>query len=396
MATQTQVDRMRSMYCTLCGDNFTVDYGALGSDYTIPRICDERPEWRASLEETGHVEQSPADLATVYFKIPWHWRCFGRAIVEKEGGDCVLTGVGTVRPYLVLPKNTAECVMVEDLASVRHKQQRRFDNVYVMTMGEPSNSGDSVGVSHMMHERCWGLLTRIIDETLVERNLAKLLAAIHAAGGWNSRHRALIDNLYNDETAWIQSSTAERLDSADYAVRIAQYSQDWKCNKTQFALRDPLKVADIWASIEAEKERFCKEQEIDRALERPCQEHKRLSPRLRRAQSVDLPGELVMSILDYFTNSRQARRLMWVFPRWATRVPYGYWRQRFIYEFMLEGELDRVPGSGELDWRLLYYKSDRIQRESHGLQNRRRIVRILEEIKDDFEERLVDKDKDNK
>jgi hypothetical protein len=54
---------------------------------------------------------------------------------------------------------------------------------------------------------------------------------------------------------------------------------------------------------------------------------------------------------------------------------------------MLEDE-KKIPDSAALNWRRLYYKTDRIHSGSHGLQNRRRILRHLEKVNATYLEAL--------
>ncbi|KAL4875232.1 hypothetical protein BJY04DRAFT_202474 [Aspergillus karnatakaensis] len=95
--------------------------------------------------------------------------------------------------------------------------------------------------------------------------------------------------------------------------------------------------------------------------------------------AMKMPPELIMIILDNPPESKQIRRLMW-----AVRVPVSYWRRRFIKEFMLEDEEMHVRDTNNLNWHRLYYKTARIRDNSHGLQNRKRILDHLQNIKANF------------
>ncbi|KAA8652869.1 uncharacterized protein ATNIH1004_001778 [Aspergillus tanneri] len=97
------------------------------------------------------------------------------------------------------------------------------------------------------------------------------------------------------------------------------------------------------------------------------------------------PPEVVLLILDHLSTCTEIRTLMWAFPHWATVIPEGYWRVRFIRELKLEH--DEVPGKDALNWRRAYYMVDRLKTTSGGLRVRTWIEAVLERARMRFANR---------
>ncbi|KAL4912685.1 hypothetical protein BDW62DRAFT_206264 [Aspergillus aurantiobrunneus] len=383
MSTSSPAASTKSPGCLLCADDFSTDKGTPRSNPCGPRVFDERLKWRDCLSRQGYVEESPANLASVYFSIPWHWKAFSRAILSKRG-RCRLSGVGIPGTYFLLPKAQPDCVMVGDLPSTG-KKTTGLDEMWQVEMkvGDPGSRTSF----YLMHERCWTLANRVLGARRIEENLGVFLDAALGAGAWTATNLSNLEGKYNDEVEWAKhgDSKDRDLELGDMVAHINRYSQHWRCDEDMFALRDPLKVVDVWTGIEAEQAKYRGESQMDRAVMRPAHDRRR-SSRLHRG--LNMPAELIMDIVDLLPACQEVRELMWAFPYWAVKLPYSYWRKRFIREFMLEDEQKQIPDSASLNWRRLYYRTDSIHRSSHGLRNRQRIVSILEQVNVAFIERL--------
>lgn len=281
----------------------------------------------------------------------------------------------------------------------REDKEEKLGHFYLADMRRRAHS--SLSSCYIVHERCWTIVTRVIDVELINKHLEIFRFAISQT--LKKRRTNSLDHkrFYDDEEEWI-SREGERQGENELSLKeaasvVSNYSEKWRCDGEMFATRDPLRVADVWRSIEAEKARFDREMQEedawkDSSLERRKQSHpmqKRRSPRLHRTTGLNVPPEVVLEILDHLPDSQQIRQLMSVFPYWAPGVPNSYWRRRFIQEVMLEDEEEEVPAADTLNWRRLYYKTESIHRDSHGLRNRRRIFANANELKVVFEKLLL-------
>ncbi|KAI9376132.1 hypothetical protein BJX61DRAFT_539144 [Aspergillus egyptiacus] len=359
--------------CILCMDQVCLDYA---------RIFDEVPEWKICADRDGIVPvESAKTLNDVYFKIPWHWKCIGRAFVGGYGEEMSLTGVGILRGYFNLPVRPSEVVMVSaPRPAGAGKAHPLYQKMYV-SKADPVTSPDTLH-SYMMHERCWVLLSRVIDIRLIEENMTLF---VDSALTTQLRHHASLGSLrgmFDDEAEWAvrRYEAGSNLSLQEQADFIRNYSRGWRCDDGKYAWRDPWKVNDIWGHI-------LDEWKVARMENRNV----RIATSETQCATVgmNMPPELIMDILDLLPSSQETRYLMWAFPHWAARVPFTYWRRRFIQDFMLEDDEKDLPIGVALHWRRLYYKTDRIHRTSHGLRNRRRIMSLLEGVRDSFFQELA-------
>ncbi|KAL2869106.1 uncharacterized protein BJX67DRAFT_379583 [Aspergillus lucknowensis] len=366
----TQDSSLSRPYCIICKDSFSLDTGNL-----LPRIFDERPEWKASLDEHGYVK-NPAELNNVYFSMPWHWKCIGRALITHPGKRYRLSGVGLAGTSIPLPRSSADCMMIGDILSADHDKPEIKDLYVADLKHRPVGRASTC---HMIHERCWVLLTRVLDACLIEDNLSVFSEIVMKH--YRSPSDIPSPRMKDDgEGAWNSHKDKEESEKCglNNPRAYAQlYSTDLPCNETEHALRDPWKVVDVWEQIKAEEKKWGRERR-----RKPTTQSRKA--RRKNPLGAKLPPELIMEILDLLEDSKQIRALMWAFPYWGARVPNSYWRRRFIDEFMLEDEAQSIPGPTALNWRRLYYKTERIHLSSHGLLNRRRIVRISEKLKTSF------------
>lgn len=92
---------------------------------------------------------------------------------------------------------------------------------------------------------------------------------------------------------------------------------------------------------------------------------------------VNLPLDIILSILELLRNPRDLRALLQVLPRWDRMIPSRYWRSRIINDYMLRPE--HVPTADELEWEAAYFRiRNYLEKGSPGRVNRQRIMPLLE------------------
>ncbi|KAK1139407.1 hypothetical protein N8T08_000770 [Aspergillus melleus] len=276
----------------------------------------------------------------------------------------------------------------------------RLDEAYLEPRKHRFNCDDHRynPIAYPMHERCWALMTRIVDVKIITAHLREFCQVM-----WQTRQSIgplgsnTLAHKYHEEPWWpnwrrIFGDVSGRCDP----YYEARFTKPLECTDRMYALRDPWKVPEIWTAINREKKRWLSEK-VRRPRRRlairptlPLTPKQRvLRPVWRNTAAVaPLPPELTMIIIEYLRSPREVRLLMWVFPRWAHSLPALYWRRLFIREMILDDENDQIPGPGECHWRRLFYGIDRIAQTSHGLRNRQRILAVLETTGAEFMDKL--------
>ena len=154
----------------------------------------------------------------------------------------------------------------------------------------------------------------------------------------------------------------------------------------QFTRHDPLHVASLKAMVQ-------------RVKNGKSESH--ITRRQTRSRSVknsfvrsNLPLEVVLLILDQLPGVRDVYYATVAFG-WT--LPPAYWKAKFPCQVVVElDELD-LDELEDRDWKYLYGEYVRIMclQKPPGLENRRRIFRILERTKEDFLE-VLEEDRTNK
>lgn len=244
--------------------------------------------------------------------------------------------------------------------------------------------------AYPMHERCWVLMTRILDVDLIKANMDLFVKAIRKR--WNNERVFGLNGKFMEETKWetmrkeyrrkFQQNPSKHLNK--YLIHLAK-SMD--CSHNSYALQGPLNIVEVRNVIlEAEA---CQREQGKRAA---ADGEKKPSPitatrtsarrqMLRHSSSnfqadkIIVPPEVILLIMDQLQGHKEMQLLLWAFPHWRCIIPQSYWRLRCVKEFMLDPE--RIPAAQALEWSRVYCQIDRLFPRSHGLHNRRRIMKVL-------------------
>lgn len=284
----------------------------------------------------------------------------------------------------------------------------RFIEAYAVPIG--CRLWDNKPFAYPIHERCWVLMTHILDADLIKTHLDLFVKAFRRT--YVNRKLYNLDNKICDDYEW------EELEEyyGDMFIEnpdkyLARLEKQMECSEKRHALRDPWKVVEIRNLIkagihrEAQKRRpnehapvssilnnratTCpyiptqgkieNKKRLDVLKSKPCHQMILRSSSTLDGEKIILPAELILLIMDQLSNSREIRYLLWVFPHWDLLIPRSYWRTRFVKDLMLDYK--EVPSLDVLDWKGLYFQIDEVFEKSHGLRNRKRIMKVLEKVK---------------
>lgn len=250
-----------------------------------------------------------------------------------------------------------------------------------------------------MHERCWQLMTRILDADVIKRNLdifvramfnAKLLTC--AEPGFNSilvshEVRAVLD--LASPVAKEASTLSPRFHPSTETFRAMDHGNPSHITR-YFPGADPLNNFYIDNVIAKYTAKYTKQREKGfKPKSQPTIATHKMSRRSQtpfKTSNVFLPTELILNITDHMKHHGDIRNLFLVFPHWHPMVPDSYWRRRFIDDNYLEN--DRFPAADALDWQYVYLNTDKLFGPSFGWRNRQHITRQLESVKERFLQRL--------
>jgi hypothetical protein len=333
-------------------------------------------------------------------------------IYQGDHRNFHLSGVGLFslwnNGFLRVPRNENELILGKPW-----KIPDKFIEAYMDTIEYDSKDYNPCG--YPIHERCWVLMTRILDVNLIKAHLNLFVKAICQM----NKKPKIYDLAWKTckETEWcnLKEYYGEKF-TQNPGEYLARLERRMECSEKIYALRDPLKVIEVRNLIQ-EAETLRREQEKRTAKERPSSlnsedvttpcpyasfgphptsrekitskiKPKTANPRhmmiLRssstlQADKIILPAEIILLIMDRLPGCNEIRFLLWAFPHWSPMVPQTYWRARFVKDLMLDRK--EVPGLDALDWQRVYFKIDHVFETSHGLRNQRRIMKVLEGTK---------------
>ncbi|KAL5356835.1 hypothetical protein BJX96DRAFT_171974 [Aspergillus floccosus] len=187
----------------------------------------------------------------------------------------------------------------------------------------------------LFHERCWSVLTQTLPS--LPQHLDEFMATLYAA------------------EREIYSPIAQ---TPENRPRIARY-HDYLAKQRalgQFLHCDPWRIPEL--DISVSKARLARQW-----LRAEGPYPFALLPRVR------LPLDVQMLIVDQLHDAEDVRSAMTAF-EW--QFPDGYWKARF-------------PKDEDVHWPALYYHTQPLMRESHGLRKRQQIVNFAEYVRPWFD-----------
>ena len=298
-----------------------------------------------------------------------------------------LSGVGELQPthQLSLPQNENDMI----LCNHQGDSQQAFPSQHFV-------SGLEYTVAFPMHERCWNLMTRMLDIDLI-KNMDDF---IHAMCNPHGAIRPLLDptGTYPVWLEWFKLLDTLAPGSCLYPQRFRAMNDASPSHiPPQFRGADPLNdpyLNDVIASYTT-KYTMQKNGGFESTSRPSIPTHtiSRPSQAGFNTKKVFLPTELILNIADHLDSHKDIQTLLSVFPNWRPMIPNSYWRRRFIDGCFLCS--DKFPAADVLDWQHVYFHADKLLRLSLGWQNRQHILSRLEMIRDRFLERLERKAVEN-
>ncbi|OJJ33311.1 hypothetical protein ASPWEDRAFT_185712, partial [Aspergillus wentii DTO 134E9] len=164
---------MNDPFCYLCGMHLVGWDTRYQRDAEASRIFTEKEEWTEELKNHQRVQGKPGDLAQLYFRIPWIWPRLYRTIFQHRSRHKMqfhLSGVALFnkwsREVLIAPSDPNEMILGNPGPC-----RDRFLEAYVKSSRMNERQKYSNAFAYPIHERCWSLMTRILDVDLIQQNL---------------------------------------------------------------------------------------------------------------------------------------------------------------------------------------------------------------------------------
>lgn len=315
--------------------------------------------------------------------------------LEKEGPRFHLSGVGELRPThkVSLPQDEDEMILWNHRSESQHAPL--IPN-FVSTPAYPLRHllGDGYHKAFPMHERCWHLMTRILDVELIKKDMDIFFRAMCEPQRvtWREVNSSHVPPVYKEWLEFISGLTP-----ISYLIPLRFRAKD-DANPSHmprhFRSADPLNDSYMKNLIAKYTAKYTKQREKGfepvSQYSSPTHTMSRRSQATFKPRNVLLPTELILNIADYLEHHKDIQTLLWVFPRWHSMIPDSYWRRRFIDDNYLEN--NQFPPADALDWQHVYLNTDKLLRPSWGWRNRQRILSRLEETKARFLQQLEQKE----
>ncbi|CAG8235635.1 unnamed protein product [Penicillium nalgiovense] len=322
------------------------------------------------------MDGRPTVLNEIHFDEMWTWSCTFRLQATFN-----LSGVGELRPdqEICLPQDDNQVIL---WSHIQHTfPTPKFFSVLANLLTLP------------MHERCWHLMTQILDVELIKKNMAIFVRAV--CQPWLFRRP-----VSNPSRSYPVIELSELFLGLPGRFRLTPTrfrgmgDEDPSHMPRDFRGADPLDDSYVDKVIAKYAAKYTKQRE--KGFEPtwqpsiPTHTMSRRSQGTFRPRNVFLPTELIMNIADYLGHRKDIQNLLSVFPHWHPMIPDSYWRRRFIDDNCLNN--DQFPPEDALDWQHLYLSSDRLLRPSLGWRNRQRILSQLQGTKERFLRQLERKE----
>ncbi|KAK2762697.1 hypothetical protein FQN54_000871 [Arachnomyces sp. PD_36] len=355
-------ERVSDPYCIACGGlvGFEDIYGSRG--------------------QTDNPNDTKVD-----FSNPLEWGSIYRAVFQpQQGSRYRLSGTGRydVRfgsnrglDYLKVTKD-------RDSSNIHQPQADDFDDFanFIFELNFFNwNNEERYPHGYVVHAQCWKLIERRVGAE-VENNLELLLEICR-----ERFHENPYDiHVYQEFEGYV-------LRPVSYPTRRWWLTThcDEMDSRQSIPLRDPLDIPDIPRLIRHSAQNKARE-----ATKRKTRNWSSAtfgsssSPnQLQRSPAyyrvTQLPGELIFLILDNLSRRADIHNAVMAF-NWE--IPEMYWKARVDTDLIFELQDQQVPS--ELDWKFLSLGIQKLF-EQPSLQNRKRVLRLIDEIGRRFLERMA-------
>lgn len=299
-----------------------------------------------------------------------------------------LSGAGIFRPgdHIRLPQDENKMILL------KRKLDGDDPNIKSIPQEQIFVPWSSYHFAFYMHERCWQLMTRIVDKDLIKHNMDLLLPTIHEG----RTILTLWGQMPYEEDEWFLFALQVASPFCVPMVRPFRFVyEESSASYPGYLDADPLN--DPYVKLQISKERTKHENRTKRDKSRPQYpiptHHMRLrSQPVFKAPKEFLPPEIVCMITDHLDTKTDLLNFSMAFPQWHLIIPNNYWRRRFRDDNCLKNE--ELPPGDTVDWNHLYFNSDKLLERSLGWKNRQRILTILRSIKARFLRRVEEREKD--
>lgn len=288
---------------------------------------------------------------------------------------------GITLDYLSVDSPTATPVPRDpDLACLTipmSRSRRDFAHFYTANiLGRDINKENGLEVGYPVHVHCWPLVKRVIGDQLVEANLKTFVKAILQFWRENSEWWDLLPFL------------KERCERCEYEGEKCVHIPD-SGRKRAPTGRNPTVIPKIENLIQQAAAQKASSSGEDRPQ---THRQKRQKRHERRQQSIisQIPLDISIEIVETL-DSKDAENMLTAF---GWQLPDIYWQSRCQKEVVFEFQ-DLIDNRTPIDWQFLALRSQRSLKGLLPLQNRARIVKFLQGLKEIFLA-MLEKDKVSK
>lgn len=235
-------------------------------------------------------------------------------------------------------------------------------------------------LAYFIHERCWHLARRQIGASILENNLDLFLVTVHEKEYVNDVVDVKNQPL-EDSEGYLCNEVLMKYPVEEFMKDPQGIMQEWHdklkrrrkyCRGSVLLHRDPLNIPELQALI----------------TEATSRQHETIqAPGL-----YNIPPELRCLVANFLEDPRNIVNMVIAF-HW--QLPNNYWRTRFRTDFGgVVFDFEHCVHQ-DVDWKYLYFGVLSLFEKSHGLRNRRRILKELELIKRVFWDLMKEREQEN-
>lgn len=328
---------------------------------------------------------SPIDLPFLHTVIPSDPEALrDEASRRLSRQEVRVSGVGQrghwnkqLRPFsLPLDKDSVQLGQT----SKRDCRERGLERFYPPPMLCQPYDNLHLPLAYFIHERCWHLARRQIGARVLEDNLDLFLITVH-------------ETINEDVDDVVDAKNETWGDSEGYLCKEAlmKYSVD------EF-MKDPQGCMQEWIDKLIRKRRPCSVLRHRDPLNIPelqaliTEATSRQQETIQASGLYDIPPELRCLVAGSPENPHDIVNMVIAF-HW--QLPNNYWRTRFGTDFGgVVFDFEHCDYQ-DVDWKYLYFGVLGLFEKSHGLRNRRRILKELELIKRVFWDLMKEREQEN-
>jgi hypothetical protein len=240
-----------------------------------------------------------------------------------------------------------------------------------------------------MHERCWHLMTQVVDRDLLKQNIENLVTAMYE----QKVKQNMLNKTPHGDRVWTTFATEIGRQFCTNLGKVSSYHLRPKRELLQYLTLDTLNDSYLGEKLSRQVNH---ENSIRKIKSRPqhstpIRQMRRRSHSAFNAPKVFLPAEIVCMITDHLEHKSDIRNLSMMLPQWFSMIPNGYWRRRFRDESCMKTEW--LPLVDPMDWHHFYRNTESSLKQSLSWKSRQYILTQLRSVKARFFEHIEERER---